>query len=121
FTRIHERQGPNELTRFNMYNSAAISGMPAPGYTTDDAIRAVHEVAKETLPNGYDIAWEGLSFDEARRGNEALIIFLVVLAFVYLVLAAQYESFIIPSAVILSLPPGAFGAFLLLKSMGLAN
>lgn len=121
FTRIHERQGPNELTRFNMYNSAAISGMPAPGYTTDDAIRAVHEVAKETLPNGYDIAWEGLSFDEARRGNEALILFLVVLAFVYLVLAAQYESFIIPSAVILSLPPGAFGAFLLLKSMGLAN
>ena len=74
-----------------------------------------------TLPNGYDIAWEGLSYDEAQRGNESLYIFLVVLVFVYLVLAAQYESFILPLAVIFSLPVGVFGSFLMLKAMGLAN
>jgi HAE1 family hydrophobic/amphiphilic exporter-1 len=95
--------------------------MPAYGYTTGDAIQAIREVARETLPQGYDIAWEGLSYDEAGRGNEALYIFLVVILFVYLVLAAQYESFIIPLAVLLSLPVGAFGSFLLLKMMGLAN
>lgn len=113
--------GPNEITRFNLYMSSSIRGVPAPGYTSGDAIKAIQEVAKETLPHGYDIAWEGLSYDEAGRGNEALYIFLVVLIFVYLVLAAQYESFLIPLAVLLSLPPGIFGSYLLLKMMGLAN
>jgi HAE1 family hydrophobic/amphiphilic exporter-1 len=75
-----EAQGPNEITRYNLYNSAAIRGEPAPGYTSGDAIAAVQEVAATTLPRGYDIAWEGLSYDEARRGNEAIYIFLVVLA-----------------------------------------
>jgi hydrophobic/amphiphilic exporter-1 (mainly G- bacteria), HAE1 family len=121
FMTMRKTQGPNEITRFNLYNSSSIRGLPAPGYTSGDAIRAIQEVAEQTLPQGYDIAWEGLSFDEARRGNEALYIFLVVLIFVYLVLAAQYESFIIPLAVILSLPAGVFGSFLLLKALGLAN
>lgn len=121
FMTLHKTQGPNEITRYNLYNSAAIRGVPANGYTTDDAIKAVREVAQETLPRGYDIAWEGLSFDEARRGNEAIIIFATVLVFVYLVLAAQYESFILPLAVILSLPAGIFGSFFLLKALGLAN
>lgn len=121
FMRLKKRQGPNELTRYNLYNSAAIRGLPAPGYTTGEAIRAIREVAAKTLPRGYDIAWEGLSYDEAKRGNEALYIFLVVLAFVYLVLAAQYESFLLPFAVILSIPIGVFGAFLMLRLMGLAN
>jgi HAE1 family hydrophobic/amphiphilic exporter-1 len=121
FMTMKERQGPNEITRYNLYNSSAIRGGPAKGYTSGDAIKAVQEVAAETLPRGYDIAWEGLSFDEAARGNEAVYIFAVVLAFVYLVLAAQYESFILPLAVVLSLPAGVFGSFLLLKLMGLAN
>lgn len=121
FMTLKKTQGPNEITRYNLYNSAAIRGVPAPGYTSGDAIAAVKEVATETLPRGFDIAWEGLSFDEAKRGNEALYIFLVVLAFVYLVLAAQYESFILPLAVVLSLPAGVFGSFLLLLQMGLAN
>ncbi|MBL7765560.1 MAG: efflux RND transporter permease subunit [Chitinophagaceae bacterium] len=121
FMTMRKTQGPNEITRFNLYTSSSIKGVPAKGYTSGDAIRAIQEVAKETLPAGYDIAWEGLSFDEAARGNEALVIFLVVLIFVYLVLAAQYESFILPMAVLLSLPPGIFGSFLLLKMMGLAN
>ncbi len=121
FMTMRETQGPNEITRYNLYNSSAIRGKPAPGYTTDDAIRAIREVAATTLPHGYDIAWEGLSFDEARRGNEAIFIFIVVLAFVYLVLAAQYESFLIPLAVILSLPAGVLGSVLFLKALGLAN
>jgi hydrophobic/amphiphilic exporter-1 (mainly G- bacteria), HAE1 family len=120
FMTMRKTQGPNEITRYNLYNSAAIRGGPAKGFTSGDAIDAVKEVAKG-LPRGYDIAWEGLSFDEAQRGNEALYIFLVVLAFVYLVLAAQYESFILPLAVVLSLPAGIFGSFLMLKALGLAN
>src|SRR5690606_9908286 len=121
FMTIEKKLGPNEITRYNLYNSASIRGEPAKGFTSGDAIDAVKEVAAQTLPRGYDIAWEGLSFDEARRGNEAVAIFLVVLAFVYLVLAAQYESFILPLAVVFSLPAGIFGSFLLLKAMGLAN
>ena len=121
FMKLVKTQGPNEITRFNMYNSAAIQGLPAKGYTTAEAIQAVREVAKETLPRGYDIAWEGLSYDEASRGNESIYIFLIVLVFVYFVLAAQYESFIIPLAVVLSLPVGVFGSFLLLQVMGLQN
>lgn len=121
FMKLKKTQGPNEVTRYNMYNSAAIQGLPANGYTTADAINAIKEVAAKTLPKGYDIAWEGLSFDEASRGNESLYIFLIVLAFVYFVLAAQYESFIIPLAVVFSLPVGIFGSFVLLELMGLQN
>ena len=121
FMKLKKGQGPNEITRFNLYNSAAIQGLPAKGYTTADAIQAIREVASKTLPKGYDIAFEGLSYDESIRGNEALYIFMVVLLFVYFVLAAQYESFIIPLAVVCSLPVGVFGSFLVLKLMGLEN
>ena len=121
FMHFEKRLGPNEITRYNLYNSATIRGLPVDGYTSGDAIKAIQEVAKQTLPRGYDIAWEGLSYDEARRGNEAIFIFLIVLIFVYLVLAAQYESFVLPLVVILSLPVGVLGSFLLLKVMGLAN
>ena len=121
FMKIEKGLGPNEITRYNLYNSAAIRGLPAPGYTSGDAINAIKEVAKESLPRGYDVAWEGLSYDEASRGNESIYIFAIVLVFVYLVLAAQYESFLLPLAVILSLPVGIFGSFFLLKVMGLSN
>ncbi|MER0439509.1 efflux RND transporter permease subunit [Emticicia sp. W12TSBA100-4] len=120
FMKLVKKQGPNEITRYNMYNSSSIQGQPAKGYTTADAIKAIQEVAK-TLPKGYDIAWEGLSYDEARRGNESIYVFVVVLIFVYFVLAAQYESFLLPMAVIFSLPVGVFGSFFLLKAMGMAN
>ena len=121
FMTLKKKQGPNEITRYNLYNSATIRGQAAPGFTNDEAIKAVAEVAKETLPQGYDIAWEGLSFDEARRGNEAVVIFGLVIIFVYMVLAAQYESFLLPFVVLLSLPVGILGSFLLLKLFGLAN
>ena len=120
FMKLVKKQGPNEITRYNMYNSSSIQGQPAKGYTTADAIKAIQEVSK-SLPKGYDIAWEGLSYDEARRGNESIYVFAVVLIFVYFVLAAQYESFLLPMAVIFSLPVGVFGSFFLLKAMGMAN
>ncbi|MCS6904844.1 MAG: efflux RND transporter permease subunit [Bacteroidia bacterium] len=121
FISLRKTQGPNEITRFNLYTSSAIRGVPAPGYTTGDAIKAIEEVAKQHLPYGYDIAWEGLSYDETQRGNEAIYILLVVVVFVYLVLASQYESFILPLAVLCSLPAGILGSFLFLKMMSLAN
>ncbi|HEY1164610.1 MAG TPA: efflux RND transporter permease subunit [Chitinophaga sp.] len=121
FMSIKKTHGLNEITRYNMYTSSAIRGEPAAGYSSGEAIKAIEEVAAKTLPRGYGIDWEGLSKDEVGRGNEALYIFLVVLAFVYLILAAQYESFLLPLAVILSLPAGVFGAFLLVKVMGLSN
>lgn len=121
FMTMKKTHGLNEITRYNMYPSSAIKGEPAPGFSTGEAIEAIQEVAAQTLPRGYDIGWEGLTKDEAARGNEALVIFLIVLGFVYLVLAAQYESFIIPLSVIVSLPAGIFGTFFFLKLLGLAN
>jgi HAE1 family hydrophobic/amphiphilic exporter-1 len=121
FMKIHKKQGANEINRYNMYNTAAIRGGPAKGYSSGEAIKAVQEVAAKTLPHGFDIDWAALSYDETRRGNEAIYIFIIVLVFVYFVLAAQYESFIIPLSVVFSLPAGVFGSFLLIKGMGLAN
>ncbi|MGZ4101336.1 MAG: efflux RND transporter permease subunit, partial [Bacteroidia bacterium] len=121
FMKITKKQGANEINRYNMYNTAGIRGAPAKGYSSGEAIKAVQEVAAKTLPHGFDIDWAALSYDETKRGNEAIYIFIIVIIFVYFVLAAQYESFIIPLAVILSLPPGVFGSFMLIKSMGLAN
>jgi HAE1 family hydrophobic/amphiphilic exporter-1 len=121
FMKIKKTQGPNEISRYNLYISSLINGIPSKGYSSGDAINAIKEVASQKLPRGYDIAWEGLSYDEAKRGNEALYIFLVVILFVYLILSAQYESFILPFVVLLSIVPGIFGSFLMLKAMGLAN
>jgi len=121
FMKLEKHQGLNEINRYNLYPSAAIQGAPAEGYSTGEALQAIKEVAAETLPNGYDIGWEGLSYDEANKGNTAVYIFLIVVIFVYLVLVGQYESFILPLAVITSLPIGIFGSFLFLQSMGLAN
>lgn len=121
FMKIKKTQGLNEITRYNMYTSASINGSPATGYSSGEAIKVIQEVAKNTLPRGYDIDWAGIAKDEVERGNEAIYIFVIVLVFVYLVLAAQYESFVLPLAVIFSLPAGVFGSFMLLKIMGLAN
>ncbi|MEZ4281710.1 MAG: efflux RND transporter permease subunit [Myxococcota bacterium] len=121
FMELKKEQGLNEITRYNLYPSAAIQLVPALGFSTGQAIQAVREVAEATLPRGYELGWEGLSWDEARKGNAAISIFLVVVAFVYLVLVAQYESFLLPLAVIASLPVGIFGSFLFLQAAGLAN
>ncbi len=135
FMSIKEKQGLNEITRYNLYPSATIQGAPAPGFSTGQALKAIQEVAKDTLPPGYGIGWEGLSYDEAQRGlvlstpqtgeigelSVTALILAIVVVFVYFVLVAQYESFIIPLAVMLSLPVGLFGSFALLLLTGLAN
>jgi len=120
FMKIVKTQGANEINRYNMYTTGSIRGGAAEGYSSGEAIKAVQEVAQE-LPHGYSIDWGGLSKDEVSRGNESVIIFMVVLIFVYLVLAAQYESFMLPLAVIFSLVAGVFGSFLFIKMFGLAN
>ena len=121
FMTREKKQGLNEITRYNLYTSAAIQCAPAAGYSTGQAIQAIKEVGAKTLPRGFDVGWSGLAYDEAKKGNEAVYIFLIVVGFVYLVLVAQYESFLLPLAVILSLPVGLFGSFLFLQAMGLAN
>ena len=121
FMHMEKVYGLSEITRHNMYNASEISGQSAPGYSSGESIKAIQEVAKKTLPRGFDIDWAGISKDEVGRGNEAIYIFIICLLFVYLVLAAQYESFVLPFAVILSLPAGIFGSFLLLSLTGLEN
>ena len=121
FMKIEKRQGMNEINRYNLYTTAIIQGAPAAGFSSGQAIAAIEEVAKEVLPHGYGIGWQGLSYDEANKGNTAVYIFLIVILFVYLVLTGQYESFLLPLAVIVSLPVGLFGSFLMLKGMGLSN
>jgi HAE1 family hydrophobic/amphiphilic exporter-1 len=121
FMTINKVYGLEEITRHNMYNSAEVSGGPAPGYSSGAAIDAITEVAKTKLPKGYGIDWAGISKDEVARGNQAIYIFLICLIFVYLLLAAQYESFILPFPILLSLPTGIFGAFLFLNLLGLEN
>ena len=121
FMTLKKQQSLNEVDRYNLYPAAPIQLSPAPGFNTGQAIAAIQEVAAETLPPGYGIGWEALAYDEAGKGNLAIYIFLIVVAFVYLVLVGQYESFILPLAVIMSLPVGIFGSFLFLQVMGLAN
>ncbi|SMG50992.1 efflux RND transporter permease subunit [Sphingobacterium psychroaquaticum] len=121
FMKMEKVYGLSEITRHNMYNSSEISGAAAPGYSSGTAIQTIAQVAKEKLPRGFGIDWAGISKDEVGRGNEALYIFLICLGFVYLILSAQYESFVLPLPVILSLPAGIFGAFMFLKLLGLEN
>ena len=121
FMTMQKVYGLSEITRHNMYNASEISGSSAPGFSSGEAIKVVNEVALKSLPRGFAIDWAGISKDEVGRGNEAIYIFIICLAFVYLILSAQYESFILPFSVILSLVAGVFGAFLLLKILGLEN
>jgi HAE1 family hydrophobic/amphiphilic exporter-1 len=121
FLRLEKIYGPEQVTRYNMYPSAMINGQPAPGFSSGEAIDAVKKVAAEKLAKGYGYDWAGSSRDQANQGNQAIYIFIICLLFVYLLLAAQYESFFLPLPVILSLPFGVFGALLLLKITGLEN
>ena len=121
FVTMERVYGPEQLTRFNMYTSATVKGSPAPGYSSGDAIRAIERVAAQVLPRGYGYDWYGMTREEVLSGNQGIIIFLICLTFVYLLLAAQYESFLLPLPVILSLPAGVFGSFFALQVLGLQN
>lgn len=121
FLTIERVYGPEQLTRYNMYTSAMVNGEPAVGYSSGSAIEAIEETAKEALPKGYTYEWSGMTRDEILSGDQAVYIFAICLIFVYLLLAAQYESFLLPLPVILSLPTGVFGAYFLLWILGLQN
>ena len=109
------------LNRFNMYNSIAVNGTAADGYSSGDAIKAIEEVAAQVLPRGYGYEFDGITREEAQTGSNTIIIFGICILLIYLILSALYESFLLPFAVILAVPCGLMGSFLLAKIMGLEN
>lgn len=113
--------GPNQITRYNMFTSSLITGDAAPGVSSGEAIAAVEEVAAKILPRGYALEWSGVSREEKESGGQTILIFGICLLFVYLLLAAQYESLLLPFPVILSLPAGVFGAYFVLQLAGIDN
>lgn len=121
FMSIERVFGPEQLTRYNMYNSALITGDAAPGSSSSEAIAAIAETAEKVLPRGYAFEFSGMTREQVLAGNEAIYIFVLCLIFVYLLLSAQYESFLLPLPVLLSLPTGIFGSFFFLWVMGLEN
>jgi HAE1 family hydrophobic/amphiphilic exporter-1 len=121
FISIERVYGVDQTTRYNMFPSAELNGEANAGFSSGSAIKAIQETAKEKRPKGFDIDWAGITRDEVSAGNEAIYVFLICLIFVYLLLVAQYESLVLPLPVILSLPTGIFGAFLLLWALGLEN
>lgn len=121
FIRLERVFGPEQITRYNMYTSAMINGDAREGFSSGEAIEAIQKLAAEKLPKGFTYEWSGMTREQILSGNQAVFIFLIVLVFVYLLLAAQYESFMLPMPVILSLPTGIFGSFMFLKMAGLEN
>ncbi len=121
FCNIERVYGPEQLTRYNMYYASMINGEAAPGYSSGDAIKAIEETVAKTLPKGYIHEYSGMTREEILSGNQVIVIFSICLLFVYLLLSAQYESFILPFSVLLSLPIGIFGSLFLLYITGLEN
>lgn len=121
FTRIKRVYGPEQITRYNMFLAAMLNGSPKEGFSSGEAIQAIQETAKNHLPKGYDIEFSGMTREEIESGNQVWIIFGICLLFVYLLLAAQYESFMLPLSVLLFLPIGVFGSFVFLYLFGLQN
>ncbi|HYH15245.1 MAG TPA: efflux RND transporter permease subunit, partial [Flavisolibacter sp.] len=111
FINLERVYGPQSISRFNLFTSIGINGSPKPGFSSGDAIRAVQETAAQILPAGYGYEFSGMTREEMNAGGQTLFIFMLVLVFVYFLLSAQYESYILPFAVLLSLPIGLAGAF----------
>lgn len=121
FVTLTKVYGAESLNRFNMYNSIALNAMPAEGYSSGEAIRAVQETAARVLPANYDFDFGGLAREESNQSNTTIVIFAICLLMVYLLLSALYESFFVPFAVLLSVPAGLMGSFLFAKLLGLEN
>jgi HAE1 family hydrophobic/amphiphilic exporter-1 len=117
-TRVY---GPQTISRFNLFTSIGVNGTPKPGYSSGDAIKAVREVAAKTLPNGYGYEFSGITREEISAGGQTVFIFILVILFVYFLLSAQYESYILPFAVLFSLPMGLAGAFVFAWLFGVNN
>lgn len=121
FIKLTKVYGTETLTRFNLYNSIQVNGLPADGYSTGEAIAAIEEVARQTLPVGYGYEFGGITREEAGSGSNTIIIFAICIVFVFLILCALYESIFVPLAVMLSVPFGLMGSFLFAKMWGLEN
>ncbi|HLU89413.1 MAG TPA: efflux RND transporter permease subunit, partial [Cyclobacteriaceae bacterium] len=119
FVTLKRVYGPQSVTRYNLFNSADVNGAPAPGYSTGDAIAAVQEVSATALPNNYMVDFTGLTREEISAGNQTTFIIILCIVFIYFILAAQYESYMIPFAVLFSLPVGVMGAYVSTKLAGL--
>lgn len=120
FISLKRVYGPQSVTRFNLFNSTTITAASNPGYSSGDVINAINEVSK-TLPNNYTTAYSGLTREEVNAGNQTTTIFILSIVFVYFLLAAQYESYLLPFSIILSLPLGVFGAYITTQLLGLQN
>jgi len=121
FITLGKVYGPEFLTRFNLFNAASVNGAPNPGYSSGDAIRAIEEVAAQTLPRGYGFEYAGITREESTSGGQTKLIFALSLVFVYFLMSAQFRSYVLPLAVLLSLPFGLFGAFLFARLFGVEN
>jgi HAE1 family hydrophobic/amphiphilic exporter-1 len=121
FVTLKRVYGPEFINRFNLFTSIAVSGAPNAGYSSGDAIKAIQEVAARTLPAGYGYEFSGLTREELSSGNQTVLIFVLCLVFVYFLLSAQYESYLLPFAVILSLSIGLAGAFIFANLFGVQN
>jgi len=121
FITLKRVYGPEAINRFNLFTSIAIQGSPKPGFSSGDAIKAITEVAAKTLPTGYTYEYSGLTREELAGGSQTIFIFMLCLIFVYFLLSAQYESYILPFAVLLSLPIGLAGAFIFARIFGVQN
>lgn len=113
--------GPENASRYNLFNSIGVNAIPAPGVSSGDAIKAVEEVAAQYLPQGYSYEFSGMTREEIISGGQSTVIFMLSLLFIYFLLAAQYESYILPLAVILSIPTGIFGVFAAIGLTGISN
>ncbi len=121
FVELKRVYGPQSVTRFNLFNAVAVNGSPAPGYSSGDAIAAVQEVGTGSLPADFSIDFSGLTREEISAGSQNLFIFLLSILFVYFILAAQYESYLLPLSVLFSLPVGVMGAYVTTSLTGLEN
>ena len=123
FVTLTKVYGPDLMNRFNMFQSMSVTGSPAPGYTSGDCLAAIERVAAETLPQGYGYEFSGMTREEASQGSGSTtaIIFGLCLLFVYLLLSAQYESYILPFSVIFSIPFGLMGTFIFAQIFGISN
>ncbi|APA64127.1 efflux RND transporter permease subunit [Maribacter sp. 1_2014MBL_MicDiv] len=121
FVSLQKIYGPEIVSRFNLLNSVKINGAMNPGYSTGDAITAIEEVSAQVLPNNYTYEYSGLTKEENSAGSQTIIIFILSLVFVYFLLSAQYESYILPFSILLSLPVGIAGAIGFVSLFGLEN
>ncbi|HWV69484.1 efflux RND transporter permease subunit [Chitinophaga sp.] len=121
FVSLSQTYGPQAITRFNLFTSISINGSPNTGVSSGEAINAIQQAAAETLPTGFGFEFSGLSREELAGGSQTIFIFLLCLIFVYLLLSAQYESYLLPFAILLAIPVGIFGAFLFAQIFGVSN